>query len=288
MIRFGPSGNSESFYQQGFNSSIDAPEWIAKLGLNAYEYQCSKGINISIEKAGILGEKARKHKVFLSIHAPYFMNFANTDEIKRQGSIKYVLDTLEIAKVMGAERVVVHPGSCAGKDRREAFLMAKQTLGIIVDEAKNLGLHDISICPETMGKINQLGDVDEIIELCTIHERIIPTFDFGHLYARSRGELLNNTEDYEKIFDSIENILGKEKLKHFHCHFSRIEYTKGGEKKHWTLNDTQFGPEFIFLGKAIAKRNLEPVIICESRGTMAEDSLELKRIYEAVKEDLGK
>ncbi|MGE5473585.1 MAG: TIM barrel protein [Ignavibacteriales bacterium] len=284
MIRFGPSGNSESFYKQGFNSSIDAPGWIAKLGLNAYEYQCSKGINISAEKAEVLGEKAKEYKIFLSIHAPYFINFANADETKRQGSIKYVLDTLEIAKKMDAKRIVVHPGTCAGVDRREAFLTAKQTLKIIIDEAKNLRLNGVCICPETMGKINQLGNVDEIIELCAIDERIYPTLDFGHIHARSRGELLNNTQDYEKIFDSIENKLGKEKLKYFHCHFSRIEYTQGGEKKHWTLNDAQFGPEFIFLAKVIARRKLEPVIISESRGTMAEDALELKSIYESVKE----
>jgi len=283
MIRFGPSGNSDTFYEQGFNSSLDAPEWIAGLGLNAYEYQCSRGINISAEKAVSLGNKAREHKIFLSIHAPYFINFSSIDQQKRQNSVKYILDTLAVAKLMGASRVVVHPGSCAGMDRREAFCIAKQTLTNIAAEAKHMGLDEISICPETMGKINQLGDVDEIIELCTIDERIIPTLDFGHLHARARGGL-NNCEDYDKIFDNIESKLGQEKLKHFHCHFSRIEFTQGGEKKHWTLSDIQFGPEFVFLAQVLIKRKLEPVIISESRGTMAEDAAKLKNIYETEKE----
>ncbi|MGE5328908.1 MAG: TIM barrel protein [Deltaproteobacteria bacterium] len=285
MIRFGPSGNSEAFYEQGFKSSLEAPEWIAGMGLSAYEYQCSKGINISPEKAVVLGQKAKEHNIFLSIHAPYFINLSSIDEVKKQNSIKYVLDTLAVAKLMGAKRVVVHPGSCAGIDRCGAFNAARKTLENIVDEAANMGLDEINICPETMGKINQLGDVEEIIELCTINERIIPTLDFGHLYARSRGKV-NSCEDYEKIFDNIKNKLGQEKLKHFHCHFSRIEFTQGGEKKHWTLEDTQFGPEFIFLARVIARCNLEPVIISESRGTMAEDALKLKKIYDTEKEKI--
>jgi len=283
MIRFGPSGNSDTFYEQGFNSSLDAPKWIADMGLKAYEYQCSRGINISAEKAAVLGKKAKEHGVFVSIHAPYFINFSSVEQIKRQNSEKYILDTLQIAQLMGATRVVVHPGSCAGMDRCEAFALAKETLKNIVKQANFMGLGGISICPETMGKINQLGDVNEIIELCTIDEKIIPTLDFGHLHARSQGGL-KSLKDYEAILDNIENKLGKERLKHFHCHFSRIEFTQGGEKKHWTLKDIQFGPEFILLAEALVRRNLEPVIICESRGTMAEDALELKNIYESVKE----
>jgi len=286
MIRFGPSGNSDTFYEHGFNSSLDAPKWIAGMGLNAYEYQCSRGINISAEKAVALGKEAKEHDVFVSIHAPYFINFSSIEQIKRQNSEKYILDTLKIAQLMGATRVVVHPGSCAGMDRCEAFLLAKQTLKNIVNQANHMGLDEISICPETMGKINQLGDVNEIIELCTIDEKIIPTLDFGHLHARSQGGL-KSLKDFDIIFDNIENKLGKERLKHFHCHFSRIEFTQGGEKKHWTLKDIQFGPEFILLAEVLVRRNLEPVIISESRGTMAEDALELKNIYESVKESVG-
>lgn len=285
MIKFGPSGNSDIFYEQGFKSSLEAPQWIAEFGLDAYEYQCSKGINISAEKAKILGEKAEKNSIFLSIHAPYFINFSSMDESKRQNSVKYIIDTLNIAKVMGARRVVVHPGSCAGLDRREAFDTARQTLNEIVTGTKNMGLGGINICPETMGKINQLGDVDEIIELCKIDEQIIPTLDFGHIHARTRGGL-KEPEDYEIIFDNIENQLGWERLKHFHCHFSRVEFTQGGEKKHWTLKDIQYGPEFAILARVLVKRKLEPVIICESRGTMAEDALELKDIYKSVKEKM--
>ena len=157
-----------------------------------------------------------------------------------------------------------------------------QTLKETIQEADTLGLGDIHICPETMGKINQLGTLEEVLELCTLDERMIPTIDFGHLHARGLG-CLNEKEDFEKIFDIIENKLGSDRLKSFHSHFSRIEFTSGGEKKHWTYCDTQYGPEFDHIAELIYKKNLSPVIISESRGTMAEDALTLKKIYQKVR-----
>ena len=125
----------------------------------------------------------------------------------------------------------------------------------------------------------RLGDLEEILKMCSIDERLIPTVDFGHLHARGMG-CLNSVGDFDKVLEQIENALGYERLKNLHCHFSRIEFTTGGEKKHWTLEDKQFGPDFEYLAEAMVKKNMEPVIICESRGNMAEDALRLKNIYE--------
>lgn len=282
MIRFGPSGNSDSFYEQGYKSSVQMPAWLAGKGLNAYEYQCSKGVNISREKAAELGTEARKHGIFLSIHAPYYINLSSKEEEKRQNSVRYILETLEAALWMDAKRIVIHPGACTGIERKEALATAIQYLMEAINEADSSGLGDIIICPETMGKINQLGDLEEIVELCAIDERLIPTLDFGHIHARGIG-CLNSVEDFDKVLELVGGRLGDERLKRVHCHFSRIEFTSGGEKKHWTLDHTQYGPEFEMLAQSIIKRNLEPVIICESRGTMAEDALRMKKLYEDLK-----
>ena len=283
MIRFGPSGNSENFYDKGYNSSVQMPAWLTEMGLNAYEYQCSKGVKISEKKAVELGNEAKKHDISISIHAPYYINLSSKEEEKRLNSIKYIIETLRAASWMGARRIVVHPGACSKMERREALRMAAKTLKEAIDEADSTGLGNINICPETMGKINQLGNLEEVIELCLMDERLIPTLDFGHIHARGMG-CLNLVEDFDRVLNFVGNKLGNERLNKFHCHFSRIEYTSGGEKKHWTLEDTQYGPEFSLLAEAICKKNLSPVIICESRGTMAEDALKLKSIYEKCKE----
>lgn len=281
MTRFGPSGNSESFYNAGYKSSLDAPEWLRKIGLTAYEYQCNKGVKIGKESAQKLGEKAKENDIFLSIHAPYYISMASAEYEKRINSKKYILDSMQAAKWIGAKRVVVHTGSCGSFTRQEAVALAIEVLRDTIKEADDAGFSDITICPEVLGKINQLGDLDEIIYMCKIDERLIPTIDFGHIHAREMGSL-NSVDDFLTILNKVENELGFDRLKNIHCHFSRIEYTKGGEKKHWTLSDTQFGPDFEFLAKAIVIKKIEPVIICESRNKMAEDALEMKKILEEI------
>jgi len=185
------------------------------------------------------------------------------------------------ARWMGAQRIVVHPGACSKISRKEAMRLAKDTLMKAVKQADEMGLGDIRICPETLGKMNQLGTLEEIMELCKLDERLIPTIDFGHLHARGMG-CLNQKEDFERIFDTIENSLGRERLHSIHIHFSRIEFTEGGEKRHRIFADTEYGPEFDPIAEILVERELSPVVICESRGTMAEDALSLKNIYRKV------
>jgi deoxyribonuclease-4 len=187
-----------------------------------------------------------------------------------------------VARWMGARRMIVHTGSCTGVNRKDALNNAMSVLREVIFEADEKGFSDISICPEVLGKINQLGTLEEILEMCKIDERLIPTIDFAHLHARGMGSL-NTVSDFEKVISIIENALGEERLRSIHCHFSRVEYTKGGEKKHWSMDDTKYGPEFEFLAEVFWKKRMEPVIICESRNNMAEDALKMKKIYERVK-----
>ena len=96
MIKFGPGGNSESFYKEGYKSTTQAPLWLKNRGLDAYEYQCGNGVNVGEESAKAIGVEAEKHGITMSVHAPYFISLASVEEEKRDKSIKYVLDTLKI------------------------------------------------------------------------------------------------------------------------------------------------------------------------------------------------
>ncbi|HQA58579.1 MAG TPA: TIM barrel protein, partial [Acetivibrio sp.] len=271
----------QSFYEQGYKSSDQMPAWLSAMGLEAYEYQCNRGVNISEKTAREIGEEAVKNDIFLSIHAPYYINLASPEEEKRKNSKRYIIETLTAAKWMGAKRIVVHTGSYSKVDKRWALKTAIDLIGEVLDEARNSGLEDVLICPEVLGKNNQMGSLDEIIEMCRIHELLMPTVDFGHIHARYQGGL-NCPEDFERVINQLENALGFERIKNLHCHFSRVEFTKGGEKKHWNIDDVEFGPEFAHLAEIIVKKGMEPVIICESRSNMAEDALKLKKIYESI------
>ena len=277
-IKFGPAGNSESFYEDGLRSALEAPKWLNQKGLTAYEYQCGHGVRISDDAAGDLGAEAKKYDVTLSVHAPYYISLSSVEEEKRRRSVDYILQTLRAADRMGAGRVVVHSGSCGKITRREALDLAKNTLSAAIKAADENGFGHIRICPETMGKVNQLGNIEEVMELCSIDERLLPTLDFGHINAQSLGKF-KTKEQLEYIFDLMENKLGIERASMFHSHYSRIEYTNSGEKKHHTMAETEYEPDFEPIAEIIAKREFHPIMICESAGTQAEDAIKMRDIY---------
>jgi len=284
MILFGPSGNSELFYQQGYKSSLQMPTWLKEMGLDAYEYSCTRGVRVGMETASKLGAIAKENCIKLSVHAPYFINLASTEQDKIKKSETYIMDTVEAAEYLLADRVVVHVGSPSKADRKEAFNRAYKNLYYIVEKLKekNTSVH---LCPETMGKKNQLGSLDEVLELCGIDESLIPTIDFGHLHAVGNGAL-NTKDDFKRIFERILEKLGDKRGRLLHMHYSRIEYTeKGGEKKHWTYNDIQYGPGFEYLAQCLAEYKINGTIIAETAGTMAEDAVKLKSIYSKIKDD---
>ncbi len=276
---FGPAGNSEMFYNAGFKRSAQMPAFLKNVGLQWYEYPCGRGVNVGDKTADEIGNNAKTHGIGMSVHAPYFINFANPEYEKRINSRNYLFQALNLAKVFDAERVVFHPGTCRKMNRQHAMDILLTDIKVLISEIDNAGLGDIIICPETMGKKNQLGNLKEILEICSLDERIIPTIDFGHLHARRQGSL-NSEEDFARVLDAIEDKIGHYRTKNLHMHFSQIEYTASGERKHLTFEDKQYGPFFINLAKQLAKRKMTAVVISESSGTMIKDSLAMKKMYQ--------
>jgi deoxyribonuclease IV len=282
MIKIGPAGNDENFKKLGYKESYQMPKYLNDLGLTAYEYQCSRGVRINEEKAEILRQEAIKYNIEISVHSPYFISLSTQDEDKKNASINYIIDTMYAAKKMGAKKVVVHAGSLLDLERNYAVESSCNLLKRAIQKADELGLNDIIICPETMGKINQLGDSKEIIKMCKVDKRMIPTIDFGHLYCRSLGNL-NTEELIEQELKMYIDELGYDRMKNFHSHFSKMEYTlNGGEKRHVTFDEEEYGPDFKIIAKVIKKLKLEPTIICESAGTQSLDSVKMLKIYDEV------
>lgn len=282
MIKFGTGGNPNDFYDKKYKASEQMPKYLNEMGLDAYEYECSRGVRISDKKAEEIKNQAMKYNISLSVHSPYYISLSTQEEEKKIKSIKYIIDTMIAAKKMDATKIVVHAGSVMNLDREFAVKSACLLLERAYMEAENVGVSDIIICPETMGKINQLGNTKEIVEMCLVNDSFLPTIDFGHLYSRELGRL-NNEYEWEKELSFYIEKLGYERMKHFHAHFSKMEYTlSGGEKRHVTFDDEGYGPDFMPVAKVLKKLKLEPVIICESAGTQSFDALKMKEIYNSI------
>ncbi len=279
MISFGPGGNSLSWGKRKFPE--DLPSYLSSMGLNGYEIECGRGVRISESTVKKLPMLAAENGICVTLHTPYFISLSSAVEETRLKSVDYIMQSAKAAALLGVKKLVVHSGSCSKMTRAEALYLASDTLKRAQKALDEEGLSEIILCPETMGKINQLGTLEEVLELCGADERFLPAVDFGHLNARTLGGI-KTREDYAEMLDLIENKLGHERLFNMHIHFSKIEYTAGGEKKHLTFSDETYGPDYRPLIEEIHSRGLEPSIICESDGTQAEDAAEMKSYYDSL------
>ena len=281
MIRFGPSGNSESFYAQGYSHTEQSAKFVRDLGLDCFEYSFGRGVRMSEAKAISIGEAFAAQGVEISVHAPYYINFANPSEESAGKSYNYVLDSARALRLMGGKRCVFHPAAQGKMSREEAVSLTEERLKVLRDYIYLNDLQDLYFCPETMGKIAQIGTLEEIVRFCKIDPVFLPAVDFGHLNAREQGSL-KTEEDYRVRLQYMIDELGYERVKHFHVHFSKIQYSTKGEVRHLTFEDHTYGPEFEPLAVALKQLKLEPYIVSESAGTQAEDALAMKRMYAAA------
>ena len=279
-IKFGPAGNAQSFADAGFKATVDAPRWLHEMGLNAYEYQCGRGVNIGEETARKIAAQAALYDIAMSLHAPYYINLSNRDEERVQKNIGYVLASCQAATWLGADRIVVHTGGVGKQSRTKAFENTKENVRDILNAVEQAG-YTTTICLETMGKQSVIGSAEEIFELVALDDRLLPCIDFGHLNARTCGKC-STEEEFAQVLDLMENTIGTERARIFHSHFSHIEYGPKGEVRHLTFADEQYGPDFSPLAKLIAQRGWTPRFICESAGTQAEDAKQMMDMYLAA------
>ncbi len=281
MIKFGASGNSLSFFEQGYKHTEQVPEYLDKFGLDCFEYSFGRGINMSEEKAVSIGAAFAKGGKEISVHAPYFINFANPEDEAAQKSYNYVLNSAKYLALFQGKRLVFHPAAQGKATREEAVSRTEERLKNLCELIYKNGFTGIMFCPETMGKLGQIGTIEEIVRFCKIDKIFTPTVDFGHVNAREQGSL-KTVEDYKSRLEYMISELGYERMKHFHVHFSKIMYSAKGEIKHLTFADDVYGPEFEPLAVALKQLKLQPYIVSESDGTQAEDAQTMKQIYNSI------
>ena len=281
MIKFGPSGNSESFYALGYEKTEEAAAFVRERGLDCFEYSFGRGVRMSEAKAESIRKAFDAAGVEISVHAPYFINFASPEDEKVQNSYRYVLDSAAMVRRMGGRRVVFHPAAQGKASREEAFARTLEHIKVLRDLIYANGMEDLVFCPETMGKVAQIGTVEEIAALCRVDPVFVPCVDFGHINAREQGSL-KTVSDYRARLEYFIEELGRERMQHFHVHFSKIMYGARGEIKHLTFADTQYGPEFEPLAIALKELALEPYIVSESDGMQAEEAKIMQEIYLSV------
>jgi len=261
--RFGPAGVPPTFRLIGAKLS-DVPRLLQEEGLDAFEYQAVRwGAKPQIKQAEAekLGESTKKNDDKLSMHGSYFINLSGKKEVV-EASKERLIAAATAADWMGAYVMVFHPGFYGKVEKDFAFKNCVNVLKEISLEIKNRGLK-VKLGPETMGRKFQVGSIDEIIAINQQVEGTQLVIDWGHLHARNLGGF-RKVEDMRVIAEKVEKELGIDALRSMHCHFSAIEFTSQGEKRHRTLDEKRYGPDFSFLAQLIVEFGLHPTIICET------------------------
>ena len=279
MINFGPSGFCEDF-SLVHKKSEEMPAWLEQHGLGAYEISFTNGINYGDEKCEKLGQLFAEKGISVSVHAPYYINFANPNPEMIEKSIGYIINSLKKMKLLGATRLVFHPGALMKQSREIAHQAVLNNLKLLMQRIDEQNFDfQFYICPETMGKHGQCGTVAEVAQMCAIDTRIIPTLDFGHINSFNGGNL-KTEEDYRNVFYTLKAVLG-DRFNLVHIHFSKIEYGDKGEIRHLTFDNDEkgYGPNFEPLAKVLKELNVSANVISESNGKQTIDAAKMQEIY---------
>ncbi|OPY25257.1 MAG: endonuclease IV [Methanobacterium sp. PtaU1.Bin242] len=272
-VRFGPAGNPPGYRGQ----TPEVCNYIRGRGLEAYEYQATYGVRISKQSALKLRDNSKENNILVSMHAPYYINLSSPKEDVVERSIQRLVQSARAAQWMGAYRIVFHPGFYTEFVPEDAMKKFHLAVNDLTEQLDSLGVSDYTFAPETTGKKSQLGSLEEIIEICRSHENFAPTVDFAHLHARSGGKV-KNKDDYGEIFTKLEDELG---LKSLHSHFTHIEFTDKGERRHHILSDDSYGPPLEPLLLEIIERGWDVTLICETP-LLDEDALLMQRNYRKI------
>ncbi|MBN3037590.1 MAG: TIM barrel protein [Candidatus Diapherotrites archaeon] len=249
---------------------IEALDMVPKLGLDCMEVEFTYGVNMKNDLAKSVGEEKT---IELSVHAPYYVNLNSKEGKKIAESEKRILESAERAHHMSASPVVFHSGFYSGRTPADAYDVFRQEIDDLAQVADERG-YDVRLAPETTGKYTQFGSLDELIKLCQDVERVSMTVDWAHLWARAQGKL-----NFNAVLDRIADELGKEFLRDMHMHFSGMEYTKAGERKHHDIDDSAF--PWKDMCRALAEHKVKGKLICESPA-LEIDALKVKALLKEL------
>jgi deoxyribonuclease-4 len=262
--RFGPAGVPPFFRTMGAELP-DVPVLLREEGLNAFEYQASRWgqtPQMKQQAAEQLGSEAKRSDVLLSLHGSYYVNLAGKKEVI-EASKRRLIACATAAQWMGAYVVVFHLGYYGAKGKKTAFRDCVDALSDVAKTISSMGINSVKLGPETMGKHVQVGSLEEILTICETVEGTQLVIDWGHLHARSGGRL-NTASDFRAVVEEAEKRLGTKTVKDMHCHFSKIEFTRKGERRHHILDEKAYGPNFASLAEIILEFRLHPIVICET------------------------
>ena len=281
---FGVAGFPVNFFTSPYKKNRDNIfTWLRELGLDALELQCTYGIRMGDEQALRYKKLAAENGITLTIHAPYYVNLGSKTAQTLANSKNEIIKAFKLANLIGAGRIIFHPGGGHGKTAEDRAAGIDQLTTALNDIKPEIDTTNVKIYPEIGGKVSSLGSLDEIIEICKKVDYAYPCIDLAHLHARENGSLIG-TDQIIAVLDKIEHELGRKHLENTHFHMYPVDYTVGGEKIHRAFADkdesgSPYLPAAADFIAAIKSKSLTPLVVCEAHNTQEIGAMLMRDIY---------
>lgn len=273
MLHFAVAGVPSSTPKPG--GTVEGLKHAHSLGITAMELEWVQRVPVNPERMLEIRKTAENLGMYLTAHAPYYINLNSPEKEKLAASKKRILDGLCMAEIAGIHSLCVHAAFYLGQDPLKAYENVKRAVDDILKFKAKLFPH-VNLGLETMGKVAQFGTLDEVLRISKEFD-IYPVLDPAHMHARTNG-LINSTKEWDEMFDLYIEYLGKAALNHVHMHFAGIAYGPKGEKHHLPLEESDARWRD-FLG-VLRKRKVAGVVVCESP-RLENDTLLMKAAFES-------
>jgi deoxyribonuclease-4 len=253
-IRVGPGGIPSR------ESAAAAVEILVDRGYDACEIDFSDGFWMDWDYARALGTLARDAKIVLSIHAPLaaFLGHVESGGKKHKMAVGMLDHTAGLAAACGAAPIVIHPGFLLGRSRKDALAAVVAQL---TDLRQRLAAKEraVPFGVEVMGRVQELGSLDDVVEIARHVDWVRPVIDFAHMHATSDGAF-TKVEPFATALTAADAVLAPGVP--FHIHFSDVSFANRNEKAHLPYGEGTIRAEP--LAEALARFDRAATVISES------------------------
>ena len=174
------------------------------------------------------------------IHAVYLINCATKDPTIREKSIASLTHALRMGDAIGADGVVLHPGSTLGEPHAEAIARAGEAFAEALKESEScpLLLEDTAGGGKTLGR--DFGELAALIDSVDGDERVGLCLDSCHMLAS--GFDISDADKLSRVIDECAEKIGIERVRCLHVNDSRTPLGSNSDR-HAPPGDGQLGEE---------------------------------------------
>jgi deoxyribonuclease-4 len=270
-FKFGTVGSPAATPSPG--GTVNGIRYAASLGLDSLELAWVQGVQVREKACARISQAAQETGMFLSIHAPYYINL-NGDDEKWPRLRRYLMDAAQYGNLAGATDIVFHPGTYFGRPAGEVLRKVLPRLEKCVAEL-HAADNPVTLRPEAMGKSAVIGSLEDVLELSKI-PGVEPCIDFAHLHARPGDGSMNSYEEWMRVLGAYQKALGHDAVQKLHIHLSGIEYGPKGEKNHLVFEEADLDFKAIF--RALKDSGASGRILCESPA-LEVDALKFRELW---------